>query len=107
MECNYKKAVWTIVNETLDKALEDWEDYEEALRICELVDAGHMKVYSLAEVESHLDELNALEGWFYWTGWQDIIKIHDDDESPRNLSQWCCCLSQAKLWIITYSCGSP
>ena len=56
-----KKSSEQFINETLDKALEDWEDYEEALRICELVDTGLMKVYSLEEVEKHLDKLNALE----------------------------------------------
>ena len=56
-----KKSPEQFINETLDKALEDWEDYEDALRICELVDTGLMKVYSLEEVKGHLDELNALE----------------------------------------------
>ncbi len=28
------------VNEILKEALEDWEDYTDALRICELVDSG-------------------------------------------------------------------
>lgn len=53
-----KRPPEQFINETLDKALEDWEDYEEALRICELVDKGLMKVYSFSEVERQLDELN-------------------------------------------------
>ena len=47
------------VQQTLDEALDDWEDYNEALRICAEVDAGRMRTYSLQEVEAHL---NALEG---------------------------------------------
>ncbi len=56
-----KQPPEVFINETLDSALDDWEDYIDALRICSDVDAGRMKVYSLDEVEKHLDELNALE----------------------------------------------
>ena len=41
----------------LDETLDDSEDYNNALRICAEIDAGHMKVYSLKEVEQHLDAL--------------------------------------------------
>ena len=52
-----KKSPVDFVNETLDKALEDWEDYMDAVRICALIDSGQMKTYSLEEVEKELDEL--------------------------------------------------
>ncbi len=47
------------IREALDRALEDWEDYAEALRICAEVDAGRMKTYTLSEVT---EQMNALEG---------------------------------------------
>ena len=47
------------VQQILDKALDDWDDYYDALRICAEVDNGKMRTYSLEEVEEHLD---ALEG---------------------------------------------
>ena len=47
------------VNEAIDEALNDWEDYQEALRICEEVDTGKMKTYSFQEVEAHLDALES------------------------------------------------
>ena len=43
--------------QAIENSLDDWEDYNEALRICAEVDAGHMKTYSLDEVERHLDAL--------------------------------------------------
>ena len=46
-------------NYALEEALDDWEDYQDALRICALVDSGRMKTYSLAEVDKHLDELDS------------------------------------------------
>ena len=46
------------ISEALDRALEDWEDYADALSICAEVDAGRMKTYTLAEVSEHM---NALE----------------------------------------------
>ena len=46
------------IRESLDRALEDWEDYAEALRICAEVDTGRMKTYTLAEVT---EQMNALE----------------------------------------------
>lgn len=42
---------------TPDQSLDDWEDYNDALRICAEIDAGRMKVYSLEEIEQHLDAL--------------------------------------------------
>ncbi len=48
-----------LINAVLDEALDDWEDYQDALRICTEVDSGKMRTYSLKEVEGHLD---ALEG---------------------------------------------
>ena len=47
------------VQQTIDEALDDWDDYNDALRICTEVDSGRMRTYSLEEVEEHLD---ALEG---------------------------------------------
>ena len=61
---------WSVINnqpsevfihEALEKSLDDWEDYMDALSICSEIDAGNMKVYSFDEVERQLDELNALE----------------------------------------------
>lgn len=49
------------IQQTLDEALDDWEDLQDAIRICSEVDSGQMKVYSLDEVEKHLDEIDSLE----------------------------------------------
>lgn len=46
------------INEAIDEALSDWEDYCDALRICAEVDTGKMRTYSLQEVEAHLDALD-------------------------------------------------
>ena len=46
-----------LIEGVLNEALDDWEDYHDALCICSEVDAGRMKTYSLEEVEKHLDEL--------------------------------------------------
>lgn len=56
-----KQPPEVFINHSLEQALDDWEDYREALSICSEIDAGNMKVYSLDEVEKQLDELNALE----------------------------------------------
>ena len=55
-----KQPPEVLVRGILEDALEDWEDYTDALSICAEVDAGLMKVYSLSEVEKHLDERNAM-----------------------------------------------
>ena len=55
-----KQPPEVLVRRILEDALEDWEDYTDALSICAEVDAGLMKVYSLSEVEKHLDERNAM-----------------------------------------------
>ena len=47
------------INDAINDALDDWEDYQDALRICAEVKAGRMKTYTLAEVERHLDELDS------------------------------------------------
>ena len=47
------------VHDAINEALDDWEDYRDALRICAEVDAGTMKTYSLPEVEAHLDALES------------------------------------------------
>lgn len=57
-----KQPPEVFINHSLEQALDDWEDYNEALSICSEIDAGNMKVYSFDEVERQLDELNALEG---------------------------------------------
>ena len=49
------------INEAIERSLEDWEDYLEALEICAEIDSGKIKTYSLEEVERHLDELNSME----------------------------------------------
>ncbi len=46
------------VNEILEEALEDWEDYTDAVKICKLVDSGKMKTYSFEEVEKELNEMD-------------------------------------------------
>ncbi len=43
--------------DAVERSLDDWEDYNDALRICAEVDAGRMKTYSLDDVERHLDAL--------------------------------------------------
>ena len=50
------------IHEALEQSLDDWEDYIDALSICEEIDSGRMKTYSMDEVERQLDELDALEG---------------------------------------------
>ena len=50
-----------LIHDSLNEALDDWEDYMDALRICAEVDAGSMQVLPFSEVEKQLDELNALE----------------------------------------------
>lgn len=50
-----------ILSYALEQYLDDWEDLQDAIRICNEVDSGQMKVYSLDEVEKHLDEINSLE----------------------------------------------
>lgn len=66
-EVNTRLQHWTTVtkeppenfiNDAISEALDDWEDYQDALRICAEVRAGRMKTYTLAEVERHLDELD-------------------------------------------------
>lgn len=46
------------VKQKLEEALEDWEDYTDALKICELVNAGKMKTHSLEEVERLSNEMD-------------------------------------------------
>ena len=48
-----------LINDALERSLEDWEDYTDALSICAEVDAGRMNKYSLAEVKRHLDALDS------------------------------------------------
>ena len=48
-----------LIHAALEQSLDDWEDYNDALRICSEVDRGKMQTFSLHEVEEHLD---ALEG---------------------------------------------
>lgn len=55
-----KQPPEVLIRGILEDALEDWEDYTDALSRCAEVDAGLMKVYSLSEVEKHLDERNAM-----------------------------------------------
>lgn len=47
------------IQQTLDEALDDWEDYYDALRICSEVDSGKMQTYTLEEVKEHLDALES------------------------------------------------
>ncbi len=56
-----KQPPEVFINHSLEHALDDWEDYMDALSICSEIDSGNMKVYSLDEVEKQLDELNAME----------------------------------------------
>ena len=56
-----KQPPEVFINHSLEQALDDWEDYNDAISICSEIDSGNMKVYSLDEVEKQLDELNALE----------------------------------------------
>ena len=47
------------VMQAIERSLDDWEDYNDALHICAEVDAGRMKTYSLDDVERHLDALES------------------------------------------------
>lgn len=51
----------TLIFKAIELYLDDWEDFQDALRICDDVDSGRMNVYSLDEVERQLDELNHVE----------------------------------------------
>ena len=53
-----KRPPEVLIDEALERSLEDWEDYKDALRICAEVDAGSMKTYTLGEVVAHI---NAME----------------------------------------------
>ena len=44
----------SMITEALDRYLEDWGDYTDAVQICAEVDAGRMKTYSWEEVKQHL-----------------------------------------------------
>ena len=39
-----------LIHEALEQSLDDWEDYMDALSICEEIDSGRMKTYSMYEV---------------------------------------------------------
>ena len=54
-----KKPPEHFVLQAIENSLDDWEDYNDALRICSEVDSGRMKTYSLDEVERHLDALES------------------------------------------------
>ena len=65
-EIDFRLKAWSSVTKqppelflqcTIDEALDDWEDYNDALRICAEVDSGKMRTYSLEEVEEHIDAL--------------------------------------------------
>ena len=44
----------SMMTEALDRYLEDWEDYTDAVQICSEVDARRMETYSWEEVKEHL-----------------------------------------------------
>lgn len=44
-----------LITEALDKYLEDWEDYTDAVRICAEVDAGRMRTYSREDINREMD----------------------------------------------------
>ena len=52
-----KQPAEKFINETLENALEDFEDYTEAVKICAEVDGGRMKTYSKKEVWRELDAM--------------------------------------------------
>ena len=56
-----KQPPETLISQALEHYLDDWDDFHEALRICDEVDSGRMNTYSLDEVERQLDELNQME----------------------------------------------
>ena len=47
------------IEDALKKALEDWEDYSDAVKICAEIDAGRMETYSMDEVWRELDDLES------------------------------------------------
>ncbi len=54
-----KQSPERFIMQAIERSLDDWEDYNDALHICAEVDAGRMKTYSLDEVERHLDALES------------------------------------------------
>ncbi len=54
-----KQSPEHFIMQAIERSLDDWEDYNDALHICAEVDAGRMKTYSLDEVERHLDALES------------------------------------------------
>ena len=46
----------SMMAEALERYLEDWEDYTDAVQICAEVDEGRMKTYSQEEIDRELDE---------------------------------------------------
>lgn len=53
-----KQSADEFINETLENALEDWEDYTDALKICSEIDSGREETYSAEEVWRELDEMD-------------------------------------------------
>lgn len=54
-----KQSPERFIMQAIERSLDDWEDYNDALHICAEVDAGRMKTYSLDDVERHLDALES------------------------------------------------
>ena len=52
-----KQPAEKFINETLENALEDFEDYREAMKICAEIEAGRMRTYSKEEVWRELDAM--------------------------------------------------
>lgn len=46
----------SMMAEALERYLEDWEDYTDAVQICAEVDAGRMKTYTQEEIDREFDE---------------------------------------------------
>ena len=70
-ETDFRLKTWSSVTQqppelfvqhTIDEALDDWEDYQDTLRICAEVDSRKMKTYSLLDVERHLDAMRPEHG---------------------------------------------
>ncbi len=45
----------SMMTEALERYLEDWEDYTDAVQICAEVDAGRMRTYTQEEIDREMD----------------------------------------------------
>ena len=51
----------SMITEALERYLEDWEDYTDAVQICAEVDAGRMRTYTQEEIDREIIGLHQFE----------------------------------------------